>query len=69
MASQTTISNRIRLGHAAKIIDRLLVLMPDHDCNAVDDALQWLIEHDGPGVWLSDATRDRMNNFGRSGSP
>ena len=47
------------LDRAAKIIDRLLDLLPDDGYHAVDDALHWLFEHDHAGLWLSVATRDR----------
>jgi hypothetical protein len=52
--------NRTELDRAAKIIDRLLILLPSRDYNAVDLALLWLREHDHPGLCLSVATRDLM---------
>lgn len=48
---------------AASIIDRLLCLLPDHDYNAVDHALLWLLEHDRLGLRLSIATRDKMETL------
>ena len=44
---------------AAKVIDRLLCLMPNRDSNACENALLWLKRHD-KGWWLSASTRDAM---------
>jgi hypothetical protein len=52
--------NQTDLNQAAKIIDRLLILLPTRDYHAVDQALSWLREHDHPGLVLSVATRDLM---------
>ena len=48
------------MDQAAKVIDRLLVLLASHDYNAVDDAIAWLRKTDHPGRRLTVSTRDRM---------
>ncbi len=48
---------------AAKIIDRLLGLIPTLDYNAVDLAIAWLREHDHAELWLSVRTRDAMKRI------
>ena len=54
--TQTTISE------AARIIDRLIVLLPTKDFNAVDDALNWLRRHALDDAWLTASTRDLMES-------
>lgn len=55
----------MREDEAAKIIDRLLCLLPDRDYNATDLALRWLIEHDHSRLVLSLSTRVEMENFAK----
>lgn len=56
----------MRNDEPAKIIDRLLCLMPDRNYNATDLALRWLIENDHPKLVLSLSTRVEMENFAKA---
>lgn len=63
-------SDPSKIDEAAKIIDRLLVLLRPMPIinrrdtyNAEDNALAWLKKHDHPSLWLSDATRREMEKL------